>query len=177
MPHLDAATLHAALENLPTPPSTVGQVEKVVQRLPGERRACPPVIRLDVKQGVVGDRWSSALLPKKSAQVTAMRADVARLFRQGSDYEILGDNLFISLDTSARNLPPGSRLRVGTARLEVTAKPHRGCDKFAHRVGNDAWAITRAPAWAPWQLRGVHLRVLEGGSVRVGDEVVVESRP
>lgn len=175
-PHLDTARLERELAQL-TVPRDAGRVVRVVQRLPGERRACPELVRLDVEGGTLGDRWALGNLPKLAAQVTAMRADVARLMRQDEDYEILGDNLFIELDTSRDNLPAGTRLRVGGARVEVTAKPHRGCSKFEQRVGRDAWALTMREDWEPRQLRGVHLRVLESGDVRVGDTVVVESRP
>lgn len=149
----------------------------LVRRLPGQLRETPPSIRLDPVVGVVGDRWSLADAPNPDAMVTLMRWDVAALVaeRAGVPVAILGDNVFASLDTSAENLPPGTIVRVGTARCVVTVKPHRGCDKFRARVGADVLRFT--VDHAAHQLRGVHLRVLDAGDVALGDDVWVESRP
>jgi len=38
-----------------------------------------------------------------------------------------GDNLILELDLSSKNLPPGSRVRIGGAILEVTPLAHNGC--------------------------------------------------
>ena len=135
------------------------------------------MIQLDTEAGVLGDRWAIGRMPKLECQVTVMRADVATVLCDGGDYAILGDNLFVSLDTSASALPPGTRLKVGGATCEVTPKPHTGCNKFQARVGKDGWALTRDAVWLSEQLRGVHLRVLVNGEVRDGDPIVVESRP
>lgn len=177
MPHLDAATLAARLSALAAAPRDRGVVRLLVQRLPGEGRVRPARVELDRERGVVGDRWALADRPDPEDQVTLMRHDVARLLRDGDDPAILGDNLFADLDTSAANLPAGTVLRVGGAVLEVTPAPHAGCRKFAARVGADALALTLDPAWRAQNLRGVHLRVRQGGSVAVGDEVVVVERP
>lgn len=147
-------------------------VRLLVQRLAGGARATPDVVTLDPRHGVIGDRWGAVLFPDPDAMVTLMRWDVASLL--SPEPAIFGDNLFADLDTSARNLPPGTLLRVGTARCEVTAKPHTGCSKFARRAGEEALALTRSPAWKAAQLRGVHLRVLVGGEVRLGDPIEKE---
>lgn len=167
-------------------PTDTAMIAMVVQRLPQESRATPPGILLDATRGVIGDRWSTTrtgpgglLPPNPDAMVTLMRWDVAEVLarRAGVPTEILGDNLFATLDTSAQNLPPGTILRVGETRCVVTPKPHTGCSKFSKRVGADAWALTRADEWRTTQLRGVHLRVLEGGWAHVGDPISVASRP
>ena len=51
-----------------------------------------------------------------------MRTDFARVVANGQPLELHGDNLYLSLDLSASNLPIGSRVRVGEALLEVTPK-------------------------------------------------------
>lgn len=149
----------------------------VVRRLPGERRETPGSIQLDPVQGVIGDRWSLSATPNPEAMVTLMRWDVAQFVADRARVApaILGDNLFASIDTSAANLPAGTIVRVGTARCEVTAKPHTGCSKFTARVGADVLALTQK--YKERQLRGVHLRVLEAGEVAIGDDLVIESRP
>ena len=171
---LDAATLESGLRAL-QPARDHAPVRLLVQRLRDEKRNLPELITLDPELGVLGDRWAQSWPRKPEAQVTLMRWDVAALMHD--EPAIFGDNLFASLDTGADNLPPGTLLQVGEVRLEVTPKPHRGCYKFEARAGKDALEITRAPHWLNHQLRGVHLRVLQGGTVYLGDELVVVSRP
>jgi MOSC domain-containing protein YiiM len=156
------------------PATDRARIELVVVRPQRNERATPRRIRLDVETGVVGDHWKQGKA-NPEAQVTLMRWDVARLF--GPDPAIFGDNLFAAIDTSERNLPPGTIVQVGAARCVVTPKLHTGCSKFSARTSADILALTRADAWKPFHLRGIHLRVLESGDVAVGDELVVLSRP
>jgi len=66
---------------------------------------------------------------------------------------------------------------VGSALCEITHLPHTGCGKFAARFGQDARDITGAPEFASRRLRGLHVRVLEGGEVGPGDAIRVVTRP
>ncbi len=175
MAHLDAESLERGLRSLPTAPRGAGRVVRVVQRLPEERRSSPERARLEPGRGLVGDRWSEGLEPDPEAEVTVMRADVAELLTDGGDIALLGDNLFVVLSLDEAHLPAGTRLRVGSARCEVTAKPHTGCAKFAERVGLPALALTASEAGRARNLRGLHVRVLEGGEVAVGDPIVVDA--
>ena len=115
--------------------------------------------------------------PSPDAQITVMRADVARLFAGDQPLSLFGDNLLVELDLSPANLPVGTRLRIGSALCEVTPKPHTGCGKFSARFGEDARAVTAAPAFADWRLRGLYIRVLEPGEVSPGDPIQVLARP
>jgi hypothetical protein len=151
------------------------RIELVVVRPRSTERETPPRIRLDVADGVVGDRWKLGPKVNPEAQVTLMRWDVANLF--GPNPALFGDNLFAAIDTSQENLPPGTLVQVGGARCVVTPKLHTGCAKFSSRTSADILALTRADAWKPFQLRGIHLRVLESGDVAVGDEIAVVFRP
>jgi len=49
-----------------------------------------------------------------------------------------GDQLYLDMDLSAENLPPGRRVLVGSAVIEFTAQPHTGCGTFVERFGMDA---------------------------------------
>jgi MOSC domain-containing protein YiiM len=106
------------------------------------------------------------------AQVTLMNATVAELVAAGRQpLHEAGDNLLVDFDISVDNAPPGTRLRLGGVVLEVTEMPHTGCSKFAGRFGQDAlrWANWRH--WRERRLRGVNCRVVESGTVRVGDAI------
>ena len=60
---------------------------------------------------------------------------LALLAQDRERWPLAGDQLYIDLDLSDDNLPPGSQIAIGTAILEVTAEPHTGCKKFASRYG------------------------------------------
>jgi MOSC domain-containing protein YiiM len=95
--------------------------------------------------------------------------DLIRL--DGVALEASGDNLLVDLDLSETALPVGTRLRIGTAVLEVSAEPHTGCKKFRERFGLDAlkWVNDHRDR----RLRGMNCRVLEAGTVAVGDSAAV----
>jgi MOSC domain-containing protein YiiM len=170
---LDADTIAARLAALPAPPRGVGTIEQLVLRESDARRVLPPRVRLTRAEGAVGDRWSLGPAPKPDAQVTVMRADVARLFAQDGDIARFGDNLFVDLDLSEEALPAGTILAVGSAVCQVTPLPHTGCRKFEARAGEAARAATLDARWRSLHLRGIHLRVLEDGDVAVGDRIAV----
>ncbi|MEZ5256355.1 MAG: hypothetical protein R2705_05555 [Ilumatobacteraceae bacterium] len=93
----------------------------------------------------------------------------------GDDHErwaLAGDQLFVDLDLSESSLPPGRRLAMGTAVIEVTPEPHRGCAKFTKRFGLDA--APSVPVRAERSaLRGLCAKVVTEGEVRPGDEIRV----
>jgi MOSC domain-containing protein YiiM len=73
------------------------------------------------------------------------------------------------MDLSVTNLPPGSRLAIGEAVIEVTSEPHTGCRKFVQRFGLDAMKFVNSPVGRELNLRGVNARVLRAGRIRRGD--------
>ncbi len=174
--HLDYGLLQAAFLELPPAPATRGRVVQIVRRGEGGRREYLEHTRVTPHTGVPGDAWARRSAPDPDEQITAMQAGVARLLANGQPLGLFGDNLFLDLDLSANNLPPGSVLRIGTAGFVITAKPHTGCRKFLTRFGRDALRFVSEAAHRSHNLRGVHLRVLEPGEVRLGAEATVMSR-
>jgi MOSC domain-containing protein YiiM len=49
--------------------------------------------------------------------------------------------------------------------------PHDGCKKFRARFGADALKFVATPPLRHLNLRGIYLRVVQDGRVRVGDAV------
>ena len=139
-------------------------------------RETPERVRLSPEEGVPGDRWGRRVPRKPPSQLTVIRRDVAELVANGQPLTVSGDNLVVDLDLSAANLRAGTRLRVGEAVVEVSAKPHNGCSKFAERFGEDALAFTKDPRTRDQNLRGIYWTVVEPGDVRVGDPIRVLSR-
>jgi MOSC domain-containing protein YiiM len=159
----------------PPPPRQAGSVRLIcVRREPGAHET-PNAVRVTVDGGLEGDRWAIGAEtrdPDRVAQVTLMNATVAELVAAGRQpLHEAGDNLLVDFDISVDNAPPGTRLRLGGVVLEVTEMPHTGCSKFAGRFGQDAlrWANWRH--WRERRLRGVNCRVVESGTVRVGDAI------
>ena len=76
------------------------------------------------------------------------------------------------LDLGEANLPPGTRLTIGSAVIEVTPEPHTGCGKFVERFGVDAMKFVNSPSGRALRLRGLNARVVQPGPIRVGDSVV-----
>ncbi len=128
---------------------------------------------------MVGDIWaerpsSKTGAPNPAAQVTVMSARVAALVADGDDHDAwaqAGDQLYVDLDVSEKNLPPGARLEIGTAVLEVTADPHLGCGKFIKRFGAESMKLVSSEEGRAMRLRGVNTRVVVAGRVAVGDAV------
>lgn len=174
--HLSREALLRALDALPAAPKTRGTLDLIVARGEAGERALPPSAWLTPERGLGEDRWCQQSKYGSDYQLATTRTDFARVVANGQPLELHGDNLFISLDLSDANLPPGSRLRIGGALLEVTPTAHNGCKKWVQRFGLAAMKLNLAPEIRAMHLRGIYLRVLQAGEVRVGDPVVVEER-
>ena len=167
--------LEALWAATPPPPREAGSVRLLTVRREAGVHETPEAVEITVERGLDGDRWAynwQERDPDRDAQVTLMNATVTELVAAGRQpLHEAGDNILVDFDISADHLPAGTRLRVGEATLEISAVPHTGCSKFAARFGQDAlrWANWRH--WRERRLRGVNARVVESGTVRVGDPV------
>jgi MOSC domain-containing protein YiiM len=71
------------------------------------------------------------------------------------------------------HLPPGSRIAIGDAIIEVSPEPHTGCKQFRERYGLDAVRFVGSPVGKALQLRGINAWVERAGAIRRGDAVCV----
>lgn len=165
------------LAALPTAPVDAGRVRLIVRRGEGGLRETPSTAWLTAEGGLVGDAWGRRAERDAADQITVMEHDVNALLANGQPLTLAGDNLLVDLNLSAPSLPPGSRLRMGAALVEVTPEPHNGCSKFRARFGADALRLVAQKERRHLNLRGVHVTVVEDGEVAVGDAIVVVSRP
>jgi hypothetical protein len=176
---LTADELAAGLDHVTRSPREVGRVELIVRRpQPGERDVLAEGT-LDPAHGLVGDGWR--VLPSKltadglahsDMQLKVMNARMAALVAVDPDRRPLaGDQLYVDLDLSVENLPPGTRLALGSAVIEVTDQPHKGCAKFSTRFGVEALRFVNTAYALALRLRGLNAKVVVGGTVRVGDTI------
>jgi MOSC domain-containing protein YiiM len=110
--------------------------------------------------------------PHPDMQLTLMNVRVATLVAGGIDRAPLaGDQLYVDFDISEANLPPGTRIEIGTAVIELTDQPHRGCKKFSERFGGDALRFVNSAVGNELRLRGANAKVVVAGTVKPGDTV------
>lgn len=169
---LDLVTLEAGLDAVREAPRDRGVLELVVRTPAENEREVLTEVRLDPVAGLVGDDWyGDGADPER--QLTVMNARAVALIAHSRDrWPLAGDQLYVDFDLSGENLPPGSRLEIGEAVIEVTAAPHRGCKKFAARFGLDALRFVNSKAGYALNLRGINARIIRGGTVRPQDPVV-----
>jgi hypothetical protein len=177
--HRSTTELEAGLEHVRLSPADGGRLELVVRRPAIGEREELAAGELDLAEGLVGDTWcvrpSRASVdggPHPESQLNVMNSRMAALVAvEPARRSLAGDQLYVDLDLSQENLPAGTRLAIGSAVIEVTARPHTGCDKFVARFGVDAMRFVNSPTGRALRLRGLNARVVQAGTVRPGDVV------
>lgn len=174
--HRSLSELEAGMLALPPAPKDIGRVTLIVRRDPDKNREVLARAYFSPEEGLPGDNWGRNPDRLPDAQLAVMRHDVAELIANGQPLTLFGDSLFVDLDITAKNLPTGTRLRVGEALIEVTPMPHDGCSKFNARFGNDALKFVAAKPTRNQNRRGIYWKVVEAGEVSAGAKVEVISR-
>lgn len=171
--------LEAGLDEIRGAPKDAGVLKLIVRRPREGQREVVDDGQLDMVQGLVGDTWKargSRHTPDgcadPNAQITIMNARAANLVAGApARWPLAGDQLYIDIDLSQDHLPPGTRLAIGSAVVEVSAQPHTGCKLFAQRFGTDAVKFVNSPEGKQLRLRGLNAKVVQAGTVHTGDVV------
>lgn len=177
--HLTVAELEAGLDLVRQAPKDGGTLALIVRRPAVDEREVLDEGQLSLEEGLVGDNWrmrrssrtaDGSAHPEMQLNIINARA-IALIAPDEARRPLAGDQLHVDLDLSEANLPPGTRLAIGTAVIEVTAQPHTGCQKFRARFGTDAFKFVNSPAGMELHLRGINAKVVQPGAIHVGDTV------
>lgn len=176
--------IQASIASVLDAPKDRGTLEMIVRRPKVNKREVIETGELCIENGLLGDNWltrgSSRTdngLGHPEMQLNVMNYRFAELIAGRRErVPLAGDQLFVDLDLSDDNLPIGSHLNIGLAVIEVTAIPHLGCKKFVERFGLDAMKFANSDFGRKHHLRGINAKVVVGGTITAGDQVVVDRR-
>jgi len=179
MRHLTTKELETGLDEIRRSPQHKGILNLIVRRPETEQREVLDEGTLDVAKGLLGDNWlvrgnskTADGMADPEMQLNIMNTRVIALVAQDPQrWPLAGDQLFIDMDLSPGNLPPGTQLSVGSAIIEVTPPPHTGCKKFVARFGLDAMLFVNSGVGKQLNLRGINAKVVQAGTVRTHDAV------
>jgi hypothetical protein len=175
--NLTKAELEAGLDHIRLSPKDGGVLELIVRRPAVDEREVLEEARLDLIKGLVGDTWKvrgskrtedGSSHPEMQLNIMNARS-VALVAGERERWPLAGDQLYLDLDLSDENLPPGSRLAIGAAIIEVTAIPHNGCLKFKARFGKEAVQFVNSDVGKRLHLRGINAKIIQPGIIRQGD--------
>ncbi|MBN1963649.1 MAG: MOSC domain-containing protein [Anaerolineae bacterium] len=177
--HLTLEALEAGLAAAGDSPQDGGTVELIVCRPATDERRILDEAQIDLVGGLVGDNWrargsrhSEDGSANPNAQITIMNSRIIQVITgDRAHWPLAGDQLFLDLDISAANLPPGQRIAIGEAVLEISDLPHTGCQKFTARFGSAATRFVNSPEGRAARRRGLNARVIQPGTIRTGDRV------
>ena len=164
--------LEARWEDTDPSPQDNGTVELIVRRPAPDQREPMQRATFTAEAGLLGDDWLRRHGDEVEAQITLMNARVAQLLAGGKDrWAESGDQLFVDLDISEDNLPPGTRIQLGVVIMKISTLPHTGCTKFARRFGGHARKWTATEEGERQRRRGVYAHVIQDGEISVGDRI------
>lgn len=177
MRNLTQEELTAGLEDILKSPKDKGVLDLIVRRPETNEREALDEGILDPAYGLQGDNWlsrGSRATPDGSAhpemQLNIMNSRVVALVAQDPQrWALAGDQLYIDMDLSPENLPPGTKLSIGSAIIEVTSPPHTGCKKFVARFGKDAMLFVNSGVGKQLNLRGINAKVIQAGKIHRND--------
>ncbi len=176
--HPSTEALNLGIDRVRLSPASAGTVAMIVARPVVDEREVLDVAELVVGEGLAGDNYRARGNSRTEdgqahpeAQVTLMNAHAVDLCAGGDRgrWSQAGDQFYVDFDLAIDNIPAGTRLQLGTAVIEVSAKPHTGCAKFAERFGIAAarWVNSLPDA----RLRGNNAMVIEPGTVSTGGKI------
>ncbi len=160
-------------------PKDNGTIDTLCVRPEEGKRNFVASMRLDPKEGVVGDRWIRKTWmhlpdgsPDPRLQVCLLGKRVLELVRTDPETMMYpGDNIVADIDFSEANMPVGQLLQIGSAVIEVSDVFNYACSKWIERYGADSFKWINLPENKPLRLRGALAKVSQAGEVGIADRI------
>ena len=180
MLHLTTEQIEQGLDFVLQSPKDNAVIKLIVRRPKIGEREVLEKGEIDLEVGLVGDCWKTRGSSRTTdgfghpdMQLNLMNTRIIDLIAQDKErWKLAGDQFFVDLDLSEENIPPGTRLSIGTAIIERTEIPHLGCKKFIDRFGKDAMKFVNSDMGKSLNLRGINAKVIKPGTVKRGDVIV-----
>ncbi len=153
-------------------PKDQGTLDMIISRPDHGERTLPQVAEVTAEGGVAGDHWKRPGANVDMQICMMMSGCIEAIAGDKANWPAAGDNLFLDMDLTPANMPPGTCFAIGSAEFVVTAEPHNGCQGFIDRYGRDACLFVNTGAGKELRLRGIYAKVTKDGTVSVGDAVV-----
>ena len=172
-------TLKQSMPHILAAPKDEGRLEMIISRPEHGARDVLQTAHVTLANGIPGDHWNRGCHledengnPHPDVQICIMPARVIEAIAgDKANWPPAGDNLFIDMDLTPDNTPPGTRLAIGSAVLEITAEPHNGCQNFIDRYSRDACLFVNMGEGKKLRMRGIYARVVADGDIHEGDTV------
>jgi hypothetical protein len=175
--HVTTEDLMTALPHVLAAPKDAAPVLQLCFRPGFNKRSFPESLHLTRKDGIPGERFTSAPWlklpdgrgdPRIQVSILPQRVmDLVWRDRTGTPHP--GDTIIADLDTSEANLPVGSLLSIGSTVLRVSDVFNDGCVKWKVRYGQAAKDWITAPGHPALRLRGILCSIERDGEIRRGD--------
>lgn len=142
-------------------------------------REHPDTVEIDIKTGVLGDRWIWRTWkyletgePDPRVQIAVCNSRIISLLQEekNNNYHP-GDSIMVDRDLNAEEFPVGAQFKVGPVTLEVTDVYNNACAKFAGEFGRDVLKWINLSEHKALNLRGIYCRIIVGGPVCLGDKL------
>jgi MOSC domain-containing protein YiiM len=178
--HLTMVELEQGIAGVLRSPASRGRLAAIFVRPEPNERKQLKTAKLSPEGGIDGDRWSNDSFYRVKGGASDPRCQVSLMNSRYLEHIagdkdamcLAGDNLIVDLDLSEENLQTGSRLAIGDdVVIEISDLKHTGCSKFKRRYGQETLTFTNNERGRELHLRGRYARIIEGGTIRVGDSV------
>lgn len=171
--------LRKSMEHIAEAPKDAGTLDLIVVRPDRDKRETPDQVRVTKSEGLVGDHWITGAGLTDDAGIALVDTQICMMMSRVieaiagpvENWPPAGDNLFIDMDLTPANMPPGTKFTIGSAEFVVTAEPHNGCQRFIDRYGRDACLFVNTGDGKAMRFRGIYARVVVEGEVSRGDAV------
>lgn len=171
--------LDQALPNIMAAPKNGAAIGMLCLRPDFGERHFVDQVTVTADQGIPGERWLKYPWmrlpdgsPDPSIQVSILPKRVLDLVwhdRENTPHP--GDTFVVDMDLSLANLPTGTRLKAGSAILQVSPAFNDACVKWKVRYGVEAKDWVTAPGHPELRLRGILCCVVQDGVIRNGDKL------